>query len=184
MSINRNEIVKISQENSLGKVSSLISLTNKLLNEINSKGIVLYNESDYNTQRKTELAFIIFIKKNIWLFLPQIITQIKNDNLSSKPYPLDFIMDIEKQDLSYEYPRSFYRTRGSGTTLVDNEYDRRLKERNEQYVLCSPPMDKAFKSMTCANITPYIAGAIITEYADTSIGVVLGLKYRLTHLER
>ena len=80
--MNRNEIVKISQENSLAKVSSIISLTNKLLNEINKKEVVLYNESNYNLQRKTELAFLIFINKNIWLFLPQIITQIKNGNLS------------------------------------------------------------------------------------------------------
>lgn len=179
--MNRNEIVKISQENSLAKVSSIISLTNKLLNENNKKEVVLYNESNYNLQRKTELAFLIFINKNIWLFLPQIITQIKNGNLSFEPYPLDFIMNIEKHDLNYEYPRSFYRTRGAGKTLVDSEYDRQLKEKNGQYILCSPPMDKEFESMAFQNITCFIAGKIITEYADTSIGVVLGLKYKWTH---
>ena len=66
--MSNNEIVKINPNNSLVKVSNLISLTNKLLNEINSKGIVLYNSSEYNLQRKTEIAFISFIKKNIWLF--------------------------------------------------------------------------------------------------------------------
>ena len=170
--MNRNEIVKIGQENSLSKVSGIISLTNKLLNEINRKGIVLYNESDYNLQRKIELAFITFIKKNIWLFLPKIITQIKNEKLSSNHYPPDFIMIINKHDLSYEYPRSFYRTRGTGKTLVDREYDSQLKDKNEQYVLCSPPMDKAFENMAFQNITCFVAGTIITEYADTSIGVV------------
>jgi hypothetical protein len=92
-----NEIVKINPNNSLVKVSNLISLTNKLLNEINTKGIVLYNLSEYNLQRKTEIAFISFIKKNIWLFLPQIITQVKNEKLSFKPYPSDFIVIIEKK---------------------------------------------------------------------------------------
>lgn len=178
--MNRNEIAKISQENSLAKVSSIISLTNKLIDEINRRGIILHNEYDYNLQRKIELAFIILIKKNIWLFLPQIIKQINDYKLSSNIYPLDFILIINKHDLSYEYPRSFYRTRGTGKTLVDGEYDRQLKEKNEQYILCSPPIDKAFESMTFQNITCFIAGTIITEYADTSIGVVLGLKYRWT----
>jgi hypothetical protein len=179
--MSKNAIVKISQENSLAKVSNLISLTNKLLDGINKKGIVLYNLSEYNLERKTELAFIIFIKKNLWLFLPQIITQIKNEKLSSNIYPLDFIIIVNKHDLPYEYPRSFYRTRGTGKTLVDREYDRQLKEKNEQYIVCSPPIDKAFESMAFQNITCFIAGKIITEYADTSIGVVLGLKYKWTH---
>jgi len=175
-----NEIVKINPNNSLVKVSNLISLTNKLLNEINSKGIVLYNLSEYNLQRKTEIAFISFIKKNIWLFLPQIITQVKNEKLSFKPYPSEFIVIIEENDLNYEYPRSFYRTRGRGTTLVDSEYDRKTKEKNEKYILCSPVMDKSFESIVLLNITCSIAGKIITEYSDTSIGLVLGLKYKWT----
>ena len=70
--MSNNEIVKINPNNSLVKVSNLISLTNKLLNEINSKGIVLYNLSEYNLQRKTEIAFISFIKKNIWVENPNI----------------------------------------------------------------------------------------------------------------
>lgn len=176
--MSKNDILKISKENSLVKVNSLVTLTNKLLHGINRKGIVLYNLSEYNLQRKTELAFLVFIKKNLWIFLPQIIDQIKNKKLSTNLYPLDFIVNIEKHDLSYEYPRSFYRTRGSGTTLVDSEYDRQLHDKNEQYILCSPPMDKSFKSMACQNISSYIAGAIISEYAETSIGVVLGLKYK------
>lgn len=176
-----NEIAKISPNNSLVKVTNLISFTNKLLNQINGNGIVLYNLSEFNLQRKTEIAIINFFRKNIWLFLPQIITQIKNDKLSFEPYPLDFIMNIEKHDLNYEYPRSFYRTRGTGKTIVDSEYDRQLKEKNEQYILCSPPIDKAFERMAFQNITCFIAGTIITEYADTSIGVVLGLKYKWTH---
>lgn len=61
--MSNNEIVKINPNNSLVKVSNLISLTNKLLNEVNSTGIVLYNLSEYNLQRKTEIAFISFIKK-------------------------------------------------------------------------------------------------------------------------
>lgn len=181
--MSNNEIVKISPNNSLVKVSNLISLTNKLLSEINTKGIVLYNLSEYNLQRKTEIAFISFIKKNIWSFLPQIITQVKNEKLSFKPYPSDFIVIIKKNDLNYEYPRSYYRTRGRGTTLVDSEYDRKIKEKNEKYILCSPPIDKAFESMAFQNITCFIAGTIITEYANTSIGVVLGLKYKWTHNE-
>ena len=43
------------------------------------------------------------------------------------------------------------------------------------------PMDKVFESMAFQNITCFIAGKIITEYSDTSIGVVLGLKYKWTH---
>lgn len=181
--MSNNEIVKINPNNSLVKVSNLISLTNKLLNEINSKGIVLYNLSEYNFQRKTEIAIISFIKKNIWLFLPQIITQVKNEKLSFKAYPSDFIVIIEKNDLNYEYPRSFYRTRGRGTTLVDSEYDRKIKEKNEKYILCSPLMHKSFESIVLQNITCSIAGKIITEYSNTSIGVVLGLKYKWTHNE-
>lgn len=184
MSMKKNEIVKFSQENSLAKVSSTISLTNKLLNGINRKGIVLYNLSDYNYQKKAELALIVFIKKNLWLFLPQIIYQIKNKKISvNQHYPLDFIMNIEKHDLSYEFPRSFYRTRGTGMTLVDNKYDRQIKKRKEQYIFCSPPIDQAFKSMIFQNITCYIVGAIISEYAETSIGVVLGLKYKWIHMK-
>lgn len=178
--MSNNEIVKIRSTNSVVKVSNLISLTKKLLNEINGNGIVLYNLSEFNLQRKTEIVFINFIKKNIWLFLPRIITHIKNDKLSSEPYPLDFIIFIEKHDINYEYPRSFYRTRGTGKTLVNREYDRQLIEKNEQYNLCSPPLDKAFENMIFENITCFIAGTIITEYADTSIGVVLGLKYKRT----
>ena len=170
------EIVKISQGNSLAKVTSIISLTNKVLIKINKKEIVLYNESGHYLQRKIELAFLTFIKKNIWLFLPEIIIQIKNGNLSYEPYPLDFIMNIDKHDLNYEYPRSFYRIRGDGKTLVCSEYDRQLKEKNGLYTLCSPPMDKEFESMAFQNITCFIAGKILTEYADTSIGLVLGLK--------
>lgn len=181
--MSNNEIVKVNPNNSLVRVSNLISLTNKLLNEINSKEIVLYNLSEYNLQRKTEIAFISFIKKNIWLFLPQIITLVKNASLSFKPYPSDFIVIIEKNDLNYEYPRSFYRRRGSGTTLVDSEYDRKIKEKNEKYILCSPPIDKVFESLVFQNITCSIAGKIITEYADTSVGLVLGLKYKWTHNE-
>ena len=173
-----NEIVKIYPNNSLVKVSNLILLTNKLLNEINTKGIVLYNISEYNFQRKIEIALISFIKKNIWVFLPQIITQVKNEKLSFNPYPSDFNAIIKKNDLNYEYPRSFYRTRGSGTTLVDVEYDRKIKEKNEKYILCSPVMDKSFESIVLQNITCSIAGKIITSYSDTSIGEVLGLKYK------
>lgn len=182
--MSKNEIAKISQDNSLVNVSNLISLTNKLLNEISSKGIVLYNISEYNLQRETEIAFISLINKNIWLFIPEIIEQIKSNKLSSNQYPLDFIKDIKKNDLTYEYPRSFYRRRGNGTNLVDKEYDKKINESNEKYIWCSPPMDSAFKSMACANITCYIAGAIITEFADTSIGLVLGLKYRWTYNDR
>ena len=166
--MSKNAIVKISQENSLAKVSNLISLTNKLLDGINKRGIVLYNLSEYNLQRKTELTFIVFIKKNLWLFLPQIIDKIKNKKLSTNPYPLDFIMIIEKHDLNYEYPQSFYLTRKSAK-VVDKDYrDSRIKE----YI------DEPFKNMTFENITCFIAGTIITEYADTSIGLVLGLKYK------
>ena len=67
--MSNNEIVKINPNNSLVKVSNLISLTNKLLNEVNSAGIVLYNLSEYNLQRKTEIAFISFIKKHCKIFL-------------------------------------------------------------------------------------------------------------------
>jgi len=168
--MSNNEIVKISPNNSLVKVSNLISLTNKLLNEINTKGIVLYNLSEYNLQRKTEIAFISFIIKNIWLFLPQIINQLKNEKLSFKPYPSDFIVIIENNDLNYEYPQSFYLTRNRAK-VVDKDYrDSRIKE----YI------DEPFKNMAFENITCFIAGSIITEYADTSIGLVLGLKYKWT----
>ena len=95
----------------------------------------------------------------------------------------DVAVIIEKNDLNYEYPRSFYRTRGIGTTLVDSEYDRKIKEKNEKYILCSPPIDKVFESLVYQNITCSIAGKIITEYADTSVGLVLGLKYKWTHNE-
>jgi hypothetical protein len=61
--MSNNEIVKINPNNSLVKVSNLISLTKKLLDGINKRGIVLYNLSEYNLQRKTELAFIVLIKK-------------------------------------------------------------------------------------------------------------------------
>ena len=169
--MSNNEIVKINPNNSLVKVSNLISLTKKLLDGINKRGIVLYNLSEYNLQRKTELAFIVFIKKNIWLFLPQIIDKIKNKKLSTNPYPLDFIMIIEKHDLNYEYPQSFYLTRKS-EKIVDKDYrDSRIKE----YI------DEPFKNMAFENVTCFIAGTIITEYADTSIGLVLGLKYKWTH---
>ena len=169
--MSKNAIVKISQENSLAKVSNLISLTNKLLYGINKRGIVLYNLSEYNLQRKTELAFILFIKKNLWLFLPQIIDTIKNKKLSTNPYPLDFMMIIEKHDLNYEYPQSFYLTR-KNAKVIDKDYrDWRIKE----YI------DEQFKKMAFENITCFIAGKIITEYADTSIGLVLGLKYKWTH---
>jgi hypothetical protein len=169
--MSNNEIVKINPNNSLVKVSNLISLTKKLLDGINKRGIVLYNLSEYNLQRKTELAFIVFIKKNIWLFLPQIIDKIKNKKLSTNPYPLDFIMIIEKHDLNYEYPQSFYLTRKS-EKVVDKDYrDSRIKE----YI------DEPFKNMAFENVTCFIAGTIITEYADTSIGLVLGLKYKWTH---
>ncbi len=171
-----NEITKINPNNTLVKVSKLISLTNKLINEVNYKGIVLYNLSEYNLQQKTEIAFINFIKKNIWLFLPQIISLVKNEKLSLKPYPSDFIVIIKDNDLNYEYPRSFYRTRGRGTTLVDDEYDKKIKEQNDIYILCSPLMDKSFESIVMQNITCSIAGKIITEYSDTSLGLVLGLK--------
>ena len=169
--MSNNEIVKINPNNSLVKVSNLISLTKKLLDGINKRGIVLYNLSEYNLQRKTELDFIVFIKKNIWLFLPQIIDKIKNKKLSTNPYPLDFIMIIEKHDLNYEYPQSFYLTRKS-EKVVDKDYrDSRIKE----YI------DEPFKNMAFENVTCFIAGTIITEYADTSIGLVLGLKYKWTH---
>ncbi|MCB9365334.1 MAG: hypothetical protein H6587_12255 [Flavobacteriales bacterium] len=151
-----------------------------MLNEINGNGILLYDYSEYNLQRKIEVAFFKFIRKNIWLFLPQIITKLKNEKLSSNSYPSDFIIIIEKHDLSYEYPRSFYRTRGRGTTLVDSEYDIKIKEKHEKYILCSSQLDKSFESLVFQNITCSIAGKIITEYADTSIGVVLGLKYKWT----
>jgi hypothetical protein len=176
--MSNNEIVIILPNNSLVKVSNLISMTNKLINEINIKGIVLYNLSEYHLQQKIEIALISFIKKNIWLLLPQIITQVKNDMLSFEPYPSDFIEIIEKNDINYEYPRSFYRTRGEGTTLVDSEYDKMFEEKNEKYILCSPVMDKSFESIVLQNVTCSIAGKIITQYSDTSIGVVLGLKYK------
>jgi hypothetical protein len=175
--MNNNQIVKINPNNSLIKTSNLISLTSKLLNETKEYGIVLYNSSEYILQQKIEIAFINFITKNIWLFIPRIISQVKNYNLSSEPYPLDFIMTIENHDLNYEYPRSFYRTRGRGTTLVDSQYDKEIKEKNEKFIFCSPPIDSVFESLMFQNITCSIAGKIITEYADTSIGVVLGLKY-------
>jgi hypothetical protein len=181
--MSNNEIVKVNSNNSLARVGNLISLTNMLLNEINSKGIVLYNLSEYNLQQKTEIAFICFIKKNIWLFLPQIITLVKNESLSFNPYPSDFNVIIKKNDFNYEYPRSFFRKRGSGTTLVDSEYDRKIHEKNEMYIFCSPKIDKIFESLVFQNITSSIAGKIITEYADTSVGLVLGLKYKWTYNE-
>jgi hypothetical protein len=176
--MSKNTIVRVSQENSLAKVSNLISLTYKLLYGFNKRGIVLYNLSEYNLQSKTELAIILFIKKNLWLFLPQIIDTIKNKKLSFNSYPSDLNVIIEKNDINYEYPRSFYRTRGGGTTLVDSEYDRKIEEKNETYILCSPILDKSFESIVLKNITCSIAGKIITQYSDTSIGVVSGLKYK------
>jgi hypothetical protein len=80
-------------------------------------------------------------------------------------------MIIEKHDLNYEYPQSFYLTRKS-EKVVDKDYrDSRIKE----YI------DEPFKNMAFENVTCFIAGTIITEYADTSIGLVLGLKYKWTH---
>lgn len=73
--MNKNAIVKINQENSLAKVSNLISLTNKLLDGINKRDIVLYNFSEYNLQRKTELAFIVFIKKTYGYFSHKLLTK-------------------------------------------------------------------------------------------------------------
>lgn len=179
--MSKYEIVKIIPNNSLVKAGNLISLVNKLLYEIKGNGIVVYNSSEYILQRKIEITLLSFIRKNIWLFLPQIKLQLKNKTLSSQQYPTDFIIKIEKHDLNYEYPRSFYRTRGTGKTLVYSEYDKQHKEKNEQYILCSPPIDKTFERMVFQNITCFIAGTIITEYADTCIGVVLGLKYKWAH---
>lgn len=139
------------------------------------KEIILYNVAEYNFQRKAELALITFIKKNIWFFLNEIIEQIKNKELSSNPYQSNLIAFIEKHDLFYEYPRCFYRTRGTGMTLVDKDYDKLLKEKNELHIFCSPPIDADFKKMILQSITCYVAGTIVTEYANTSIGIVLGL---------
>ncbi len=181
--MSKTEIEKISPNNSLVNVSNLILLTNKLLNGITGNGMVLYKSSEYNLQRKIELALLNFIRKNIWLFLPQIKIQVKNEKLSPKPYPNDFIIIIQKHDINYEYPRSFYRKRGVGTTLVGSEVDSKIKEKNKKYILCSPQLDKSFESMVFQNITFSIAGKIITEYADTSIGAVLGLKYKWKYNE-
>jgi hypothetical protein len=53
-----------------------------------------------------------------------------------------------------------------------------FEEKNEKYILCSPVMDKSFESIVLKNVTCSIAGKLITQYSDTSIGVVLGLKYK------
>lgn len=176
--MNKNEITNISKGNALVKANTLFSLTNKLLKAVDRKNIVLYNLAEYNFQRNAELVFIAFIKKNLWSFLNEIIEQTKNEKLSTKPFQPDFLLSIAKHDLFYEYPRSFYRTRGRGTILVDKGYDKLLKEKNEPYIFCSPPIDVEFKRMTFQNITCYVAGAILSEYADTSIGVILGVIYK------
>lgn len=175
--MNRIENANIGKGNALVKANNLILLTNKLLKGLDRKDIILYDLAEYSFQRNAELAFIAFIKKNIWSFLNEIIEQTKNENLSTKPFQPDFIIGIAKHDLFYEYPRSFYRTRGRGTTLVDKAYDKLLKEKNEPYIFCSPPIDEEFKKKAFQNITCYVAGTILTEYADTSIGQILGLIY-------
>lgn len=165
-----NEIVKISPNNSLVKVSNLISLTNKLHNEINNNEIVLYNSSAFNLQQKIEIAFLNFIRKNIWFFLPEIIYQLKSNKLTLNPYPADFIQIIRKNDLNYEYPQSFFRTR-----IKPNQID---KEPHHSWPI--DYIDNNFKKTAFENINCFIVGKIITEYADTSIGTALGLKYKWT----
>lgn len=101
-----------------------------------------------------------------------IIDQIKNNQLSSDSYPINFISNIEQNDLSYQYHRSYYRTRGKGTSLVDTEYDRKIRKNKGEYILCSPPINNSFKIMISQNITSFVAGHILIAYAETSIGSI------------
>jgi hypothetical protein len=171
--MNKNEVIKKNLNNSLVSASNLISLTSKLVNDNSRNRIALYNSSDYYLQKKIEIAFLNFVRKNIWLFLPQIINQVKSKDLVLKPYPKDFIIIIEKHDLNYEYPQSFYRTRKK-VNLINTDY--RVREIKDY-------IDEPFKKMAFDYINCFIAGKILTEYVDTSIGFVLGLKIKFIHNE-
>ena len=171
-------IIKLGQF--LNLFQNISQLESELLKEIKDEAVV------------KDQIYDVFLIKNIpgYIENEKIIAEIKKIATSLNIQICDTDIDIqvidkerEKYDLicndynkNLEDENSQKEITKYENITVDSE--NQIKESNEQYVLCSPPVDDAFESMASQNITCFIAGTIITEYADTSIGVVLGLKYK------
>ena len=176
--MNKLEIQKIDNSISLVKVTNLIKLTNKILDEKKFYGLILFDATRYYKEIEVENALIYFINKNIWYYLNILVYMVINNKFNMKTIDLDLLDIIIQNDLNYEYPRSFYRKRGNGMPNINKDYDKEIKIKNETYICCSPPIDSNFNKKIIDNINNRILGEILTYYVDTSIGEIIGIKIK------
>lgn len=114
--------------------------------------------------------------KNFWYFLKDIILKVKSNEFYEQSISHHLIPQIEGNILSYEFPRYFYRLRHWGNKLSVEEYDSKIKNEGGSYTEISLPLEYDLKNAIIKSVNQYIAGNILNDIADTSIGQILGIK--------
>jgi len=183
--MNNSEIVLSNNANSLVKVGNIISLTNKLLKVSSSKSLQLFDPSEYSHQIKSEQLLISFIKGNFWYFIKQLIDKVNNNDFNHNTIPSKIISLIENDKLNYEYPRCFFRRRGTGvknsSIKEQQDYDDKIIIENKLFTEISTPLDKNLQTEILKSVNQHIAGAVLADIAATSIGILHGIKLNWHH---
>lgn len=165
--------------NELKKVGKSIEITNKLIKEIDNRGVTLFNDSrkntsliifnlkSYNERNRFETILSLFIIKNIWYF----IYNLKENNFRQAKFGnslfKELIQDIERGDLNYEYPHQYYRTRGGGF------YTAKQKEEREFYI--SPALTKQRVDYLLSIIPASSIAKVLSRFEGSSFFYVVGI---------
>ena len=162
--------------NSLQRVINIISLTNKITNESISEGILLYNKGEYDMQWRNEQALVTFIRDNFWYFLKEIIYKVSSQDFIEEDILTFDISTLNSQNTNFEYPRAFYKSRGSGVLNLSieeqNKYDKRIKDVQNIFLEISPPLYDPIKISILKFVNRRIAGSILSIFSESSVGIL------------
>ena len=173
----KDEIDIIPVGGSLSRATNIISITDRILKK-RSKGIVLNNPLLFLKQKELENLIISYIIKNFYYYIGKIILGCAEHIFEKNEIDVSFYDVLINNDKKYEYPRAFYRQHGRGVESPDKEYDNKVIEKCEEFILCSPPIDIEFDGQLFDQINCKIAGTILVYFDQTSISKLLGYKIR------
>lgn len=142
------------------RVGDAISVTNKLLASRTINNIQLYDIEKYNRECYLLNEIYQFIKENFWYFLDGIVSKERDKKYQKKEISNDILVSIRTK--KYEFPEGSYSISLSKTDGTYSHISFSLSKINRDEIL----------TVVCQSI----AGKILFDLADTSIGNIVGIK--------
>jgi hypothetical protein len=175
-----NQIVPVSSNLSVKKVKRLITLTDKIIRTTAKKDLVLFNTAFYNEQNRIEDSIIKFISTHFWFFIADIKQIALQNNVEAKVFKTSLYKRlITENQKPIEFPYAQHRTRGGGGYGYGIEdWSKMSESEQEKYHNLKSLLDENLKNTILLNLTPRIIGNICYQLADTSVGMILGIKIK------